>query len=304
MRDFVVAEMRDVIAANQQLLAARVNNVKDQLRELDDLHGKNEDVMQHMLARVRTEKETFEKSLLQFAATRSVLARNTNTLFQHLGMEAYREQVKGTHAAIDGAVFSSGVLDAMRGFFKHNRELFERTNGVVGDISTMMQAMYKKFGGEFGLRLAAPVQFSMLRYLKEIDRVEDSFNKRFGAMSMITEYKKGIASRFFGVVASRIQTAFEVANRDAESWLKAVMNPLEAQIKERQQQLRRRLDSIKRIHDATDTLEDRVQELRDTEKEMMGQVVSLDQLRLEMQAMLVQEMLTEVNGSTGFDLSL
>jgi chromosome segregation ATPase len=82
------------------------------------------------------------------------------------------------------------------------------------------------------------------------------------------------------------------------------MNPLELQIKERQQQLRRRLDSIKRIHEATDTLEDRVQELRDTEKEMMGQVVSLDQLRLEMQAMLVQEMLTEVNGSTGFDLSL
>ena len=304
VRDFVVSEMRDVIASNQHLLAARANNVKDQLRELDDLHGKNEDVMQHMLQRVRTEKETFEKSLLQFAATRSVLARNTNTLFQHLGMEAYREQVKGTHAAIDGAMFSAGVLDAMRGFFKHNRDLFERTNTVVGEISTMMQAMYKKFGGEFGLRLASPVQFSMLRYLKEIDRVEDSFNKRFGAMSLITEYKKGIATRFFGVVASRIQTAFEVANRDAEQWLKAVMNPLEAQIKERQQQLRRRLDSIKRIHEATDTLEDRVQELRDTEKEMMAQVVALDNLRQEMQSMLLQEMIAATGEEAGFDLSL
>ena len=304
VRDFVASEMRDVIHANQSLLAARVNNVKDQLRELDDLHGKNEDVMQHMLQRVRTEKETFEKSLLQFAATRSVLARNTNTLFQHLGMEAYREQVKGTHAAIDGAVFSSGVLDAMRAFFKHNRELFERTNTVVGEISTMMQAMYRKFGGEFGLRLAAPAQFSMLRYLKEIDRVEDSFNKRFGAMSMITEYKRGIATRFFGVVASRIQTAFEVANRDAEAWLKAVMNPLEAQIKERQQQLRRRLDSIKRIHDATDTLEDRVQELRDTEKAMTAQVLALDNLRQEIDTMLAQDMITHIDGDSGFDLSL
>jgi predicted nuclease with TOPRIM domain len=305
VRDFVVTEMRDVIAATQQLLAARVNNQKDQLRELDELHGKNEDVMQHMLSRVRTEKETFEKSLLQFAATRSVLSRHTNTLFQHLGMEAYREEVKATHAAIDNAKFSAGVLDAMRAFFKHNRSLFERTNMVVADVSVMMQAMYKKFGSEFGLRLAAPLQFSMLRYLKEIDRVEDSFNKRFGAMSMITEYKKGIASRFFGVVASRIQTAFEVANRDAEQWLKAVMNPLEAQIKERQQQLRRRLDSIKRIHDATDTLEDRVNELRDTEKEMMAQVMALDQLRQEMQAMLTQEMMAEVEGgSPGFDLSL
>ncbi|HEY4370701.1 MAG TPA: dynamin family protein [Burkholderiales bacterium] len=304
VRDFVAAEMRDAVAANQILLATRVNNVKDQLRELEELQGKNEDVMQHMLQRVRIEKETFEKSLLQFAATRSVLARSTDRLFQHLGMEAYRDQVKATNAAIDGAAFSSGVLEAMRSFFKDNRELFEHTNTVVGEIATMMQAMYKKFGGEFGLRLAAPVQFSMLRYLKEIDRVEDSFNKRFGAMSMITEYKKGIATRFFGVVASRIKTAFEVANRDAEAWLKAVMNPLESQIKERQQQLRRRLDSIKRIHDATDTLEDRVQELRDTEKQMTGQVVALDHLRQEMNSMLAQDMITSVDGEAGFDLSL
>jgi len=167
-----------------------------------------------------------------------------------------------------------------------------------------MQAMYRKFGGDFGLRLAAPAQFSMLRYLKEVDRVEDSFNKRFGAMSMITEYKRGIATRFFGVVASRIQTAFEVANRDAEAWLKAVMNPLEAQIKERQQQLRRRLDSIKRIHEATDTLEDRVQELRDTEKAMTAQVIALDHLREEIQTMLAQEMMSAVGESSGFDLSL
>jgi len=239
-----------------------------------------------------------------FAATRSVLARNTNTLFSHLGMDAYREQVKSSHAAIDSAVFTTGVMEAMRAFFKHNRELFERADKVVGEISTMMLAMYRKFGGEFGLKLAAPAQFSMQRYLREIDRVEASFDKRFGAMSMITEYKRGLATRFFGVVASRIQTAFEVANRDAEAWLKAVMNPLELQIKERQQQLRRRLDSIKRIHEATDTLEDRVQELRESEKAMTGQVIALDHLRQEIETMLAQEMMTAVDGATGFDLSL
>ncbi|HEX4328402.1 MAG TPA: dynamin family protein [Burkholderiales bacterium] len=304
VRDFVAGEMRDVVASSQSLLASRMNNVKDQLRELEDLQGKNEDVMQHMLQRVRTEKETFEKSLLQFAATRSVLARSTNTLFRHLGMEAYRDEVKATHGAIDGAAFSAGVLEAMRRFFKDNRELFEQTNTVVAEITTMMQAMYKKFGGEFGLRLAAPAQFSMLRYLKEVDRVEESFTKRFGAMSMITEYKRGIATRFFGVVASRIQSAFEVANRDAEAWLKAVMNPLESQIKERQQQLRRRLDSIKRIHDATDTLEDRVQELHDTEKDLTTQVIALDHLREELDAMLAQEMINSVDSEQGFDLTL
>jgi Tfp pilus assembly protein PilN len=82
------------------------------------------------------------------------------------------------------------------------------------------------------------------------------------------------------------------------------MNPLESQIKERQQQLRRRLDSIKRIHDATDTLEDRVQELHDTEKDLTTQVIALDHLREELDAMLAQEMINSVDSEQGFDLTL
>ena len=81
VREFVAAEMRDIIGAAQALLAARVAGVKEQLRELGDLQYKNADVMHQMLLRVKTEKETFEKGLVQFAATRSVLARNTNSLF-------------------------------------------------------------------------------------------------------------------------------------------------------------------------------------------------------------------------------
>ena len=112
-------------------------------------------------------------------------------------------------------------------------------------------------------------------------------------------------SQFFSVIAGRIQQAFEIANRDAEGWLKAVMNPLEAQIKERQQQLKRRMDSIKRIYMATDTLSSRLHELRETEGELMKQVLHLDALREEMDIMLAQDLTENLAGtSSGFDLSL
>ena len=54
---------------------------------------------------------------------------------------------------------------------------------------------------------------------------------------------------------------YVIANRDAEAWLKAVMSPLETQVREHHLQLRRRLDSIKRIHHASDELEERIAEL-------------------------------------------
>ena len=50
------------------------------------------------------------------------------------------------------------------------------------------------------------------------------------------------------------------ANRDADAWLRAVMGPLETQVKEHHLQLKRRLDSIRRIHSASDELEERVDE--------------------------------------------
>ncbi len=59
-------------------------------------------------------------------------------------------------------------------------------------------------------------------------------------------------------MASRVLENFRDLNRDIEVWLKSVMTPLEAQVREHQKQLRRRVDSIERIHEATDTLESRI----------------------------------------------
>jgi uncharacterized coiled-coil DUF342 family protein len=67
--------------------------------------------------------------------------------------------------------------------------------------------------------------------------------------------------KFFDTVATRIKHVYEVANRDADNWIRAVMSPMETQVREHHLQLRRRLDSIKRIHRASGELEERIEEL-------------------------------------------
>jgi hypothetical protein len=78
---------------------------------------------------------------------------------------------------------------------------------------------------------------------------------------LLTIDKKHITQKFFEEVAVQVRRAFERANKDAETWLRAIMAPMETQVREHQIQLKRRLESIKRIHQATDTLEDRIAEL-------------------------------------------
>ena len=127
----------------------------------------------------------------------------------------------------------------------------------------MMQAMYARFAKEHGLERYTPPPFSMLKYQKEIDRLERAYNQHFNTLwNMVSKAKFALMKRFFETIASRVKHVYDIANRDLESWLKAVMSPLETQVKEHHLQLRRRLDSIKRIHRASGELEERARRAR------------------------------------------
>ena len=126
----------------------------------------------------------------------------------------------------------------------------------------MLDAMYKRFAVEHGLKLAPPAGFSTVRYEREIARLEKAFDDQLNTMSaMITQWKGTVTQRFFDTIAIEARRTFEVANRDIEQWLRAVMAPLETQVREYQLQLKRRLESVKRVHEATGTLEERIDEL-------------------------------------------
>ncbi len=124
----------------------------------------------------------------------------------------------------------------------------------------------------------------MLKYQKEIERLERAYNTHFNTLwNMVSKAKFALMKRFFETVASRVKHVYDVANRDVEAWLKAVMSPLETQVREHHLQLRRRLESIKRIHHASDELEERIVELEQQEaavklqiKELMQEVSSVD----------------------------
>ena len=92
----------------------------------------------------------------------------------------------------------------------------------------------------------------------------------------------------------QVRRAFERANKDAEIWLRAIMAPMETQVREHQIQLKRRLESIKRIHQATDTLEDRIAELETVGTGLQQQIRILDNMEARVQELLETEQIDEL----------
>ena len=280
VRDTTHNEIEDIVLAIRGLLATRRGSIGEQLAELSALRGKNQDVIAQMMQKVQADKQRFEQGLVRFQALRSVFSQQTNKLFSLLGRDALNEEILRIRAEMEKTIFSfgsSGLRAIMERFFQDTNAAISKSAEQVAEIQAMMSAMYQKFSQEHGLGRITPPPFSTLKYHKELTRLEKTFHEHFNTVGkLLTTSQSRITRKFFEIVASRVVHVFDVANRDAEHWLKAVMSPMETQVREHQMQLRRRLESIKRIHTATDTLEDRIRELEEIDRQLAAQMAELD----------------------------
>jgi hypothetical protein len=270
------SELRILTASIRSILDARAGSIGEQLIELIALRGKNQDVVEHMMARVKEEKEIFERGLARYTALRTVFTQHTNDLFDVIGLSALRQNAAKTRERIEESPFTKGLRDAMGDFFAKLRMDFDQAGRQAAEIHDLMRAMYTRFAHENGIEVFVPPQFSVLKYLKEIERMERAYNTHFNTLwNMVSKAKYPLMKQFFETVASRARHVYKVANRDVEGWLKAVMSPLETQVREHHIQLRRRLDSIRRIHRASDELENRIVELEQQREAIEAQRTGL-----------------------------
>ena len=272
------AEVRALAADVRAILATRCAGVDQQIAELRGLRGKNQDVVDHMMARVREEKAVFERGLQRYTALRAVLTEQTNSLYDGIGPEALRRTAERTRLEIQASPFTKGIRSAMSDFFDTIRADFTHAASQSAEIQEVMRSIYARFAAEHGLERLAPPPFSMLKYQKEIARLERAYNAQFNTLwNMVSRAKFALMQRFFETIASRVRHVYDIANRDVEGWLRAAMAPLELQVKERHLQLRRRLESIRRIHGASGELDLRLGELDQANEALRAQQLALDE---------------------------
>jgi hypothetical protein len=261
-RDIIRRQLRDdmdaLLAAQRALLAARGRGQLEQLQELKSLRGKNQTVIAHMMKRIDAEKKEFDASLFKLQGTRAVFTRLSTDLYTTLGMDAVQRHTDAVREAMQATRFATGMRAPVRAFFEQVRASLDQSNATLGEISAMMDTMYRKFSAEHGLSLMAPAVLSLERYRAEIDAIEAIYQKQFGTATLLITSRGTLLERFFDSIAARVRRTFRAANADVEGWLKVIMAPLEAQIRQHREQLRGRQASIQRIHDATDSLEQKI----------------------------------------------
>ncbi|HLQ27496.1 MAG TPA: dynamin family protein [Acidiferrobacterales bacterium] len=255
-------EMTNIIKAVRALIGQRLKGVHEHMGELNSLSGKNSDVIEHMMKKVRIDKEHFEKSLQRFQATRSIFSQQTNILYSHLNLKNLDKVMAETKKNMDISLTTAGLKTSMQNFFNYAHTAMEEVTKQTNEIKELMDGVYKKFQEEHGLSNIKPNSFSIMKYLREIKRLEAKHEQFSNGLSLVMTEQTAVTRKFFESAVSKTRAIYATANRDADNWLKTIMSPMESQVREHQVQLRRRLESIKRIHQASDTLEGRLSELK------------------------------------------
>ncbi len=257
-------DMIGIIKTLRAILAQRLKGVYEHMEELSGLNGRNMEVIDHMMQKVRGDKEVFERSLQRFQATRSVFSQLTNALYGHLALKSLDTVILETRKNMTESMTTVRLKECMEGFFRRTYETMEAAARQAQEIKLMMEGVYRKFQEEYGLANIKPGGLSVARYLREIRRLEAKHEQYMRGRKLVLTEQQVLTRRFFDSAVSKVRAIYKMANRDTDQWLKNILSPMEAQVREHQIQLRRRLESIKHIHQASETLEERLAELETT----------------------------------------
>jgi predicted GTPase len=278
VRDQVRREFEETASVTSSVLSARHRNQIEQVFELNGLRGKNKTVIDQMSRRIRAERTEFEKSLRQLQALRTVFSRHSQALFSHIGLDNLKRHVRDSRDLMRASHLSTQLRDGMSNLIAAVRLDFDEGDAVVREVTTMMTAMYQSFSREHGLTLGTPLAFSSRRYFAEIERISQLHQRQFGMVSLLTVNKTALTRRFFESVVARLKELYEAAVRELEAWLRALMTPVESQVKEHQAQLRRRLESVQRVMEASESLDAKLAELDESKARIDQQLAILREL--------------------------
>lgn len=279
MRERVAREIGSIIDSTQLTVETRLAATISQIAELKSLGGKNLDMIQTMVARMREEKEIYDKKLESFQSTRAVLSEQIRLLLDSLSIPAVDALINHTRRDMKDSWTTHGLKVGMASFFNGAGEIMEKVNRQANQIKGLLEAVYNKFHTEHGLPRLKPAPFSLLTFRSRLQKVHDEAEAFRNSGVMLLTEEHFVISRFFITMVSRAREIFTECNREAESWTKAVMTPIMNQLREHKQMLEKRLENLKKVQSNLDNLGIRISELETARDQLLQQQDTMRRMR-------------------------
>jgi hypothetical protein len=283
LRERVIHDIGSMVETTSAMIEARLNAVAEQIEELQALGGENRDAIQDLVTRLRDEKQSYDQTLVSFQNMRAVLSDQVKILLDYLGVEAFDGLAEKTRQDMAESWTTPGLREGMKALFDGALDSMEKANKQTQQIRALVQAVYSKFHSEHGLAKIKPVNFSLLPYRSQLQKLYEEAEKFRNSPMMIVTEQHFVVQKFFVTLVGQARELFSECNSAARAWSKAIMAPILSQVREHKILMDQRLENLKRVHENFDNLSGRIAELESNHQ------------NLENQQLVIRNMLRKIN---------
>jgi hypothetical protein len=271
LRERVIHDIGSMVETTSAMIEARLAAVTKQIEELQALEGENHNAIQELVTRLRDEKQAYDQTVVNFQNTRLVLSEHIRTLLDYLRVEVFDELAEKTHQSMSESWTTSGLRQGMQTLFDGLLETMEKANKQAQLVRSLVQAVYSKFHNEHGLAKIKPVNFSLLPYRSQLQKLYEEAEAFRNSPMMIIMEQHFVVQKFFVTLVGRAHELLSECSGAARTWSKAIMAPILSQVREHKILMEQRLENLKKVHENFDNLGDRIAELESSRQNLENQ---------------------------------
>ena len=278
LRENILAEIGSMVEDSRNLVASRLNDVNKQIKELQSLSGKNEDVIQHLLKKTRADQDIYQNSLKSLKINRKLFNYEYQQLANILSPTELDKLMADTRKKMAGTWTTKGLRSSMQNFFEIINHSIEQAAKQSNKTNVLLQTIFRKFNDDHGQADIRPKMFLTNKFKRDIERVNreaEAFRK--SPVTTMTE-QSFVIKKFFISLVSSVRNTFYSASLEAKSWNKSALSPLFSRLKEQKYQIDKRLESLRKISDSREALLQRILELETTAEKLNNQLADINML--------------------------
>ncbi len=281
--DNIIASMNRSMDEIHTPISVQIEDLNARLNELEAMRGNNEDIVQQLLQKAKEKKNAYYESVKTFQLSRKKLALQAKIMFNTLDINAIDKIIDKTRKDMSGSWTTAGMKSGMSVFFDNMRDAMQIANRQSDETFKLVQAIYKKFHDDYGLRMTPPRIFPIRKYIDELDQLYLK-SEEFRNSSMTTMAEQSfVVKKFFISLVSHARDIFMQASREADGWLKEIVNPLVGQIQDKRTSIEQHMKTLSKIRESKNNLESQLKELSDDRERLRRQSQSLQKLRETLQ---------------------
>ena len=278
VRNSIISEIGDMTKESRNLISSRLDDTNKQLKELQGLSGKNEDVITHLMKKTREEQTIYHKNVESFQVNKKSFSGQHKILMQTLSLTQLDALMEKTRQEMTGTWTTGGLKGGMKEFFNIISTTITTASQQADKVNMLLQTIYRAFNKEHGLTDVKPKLFSMGKYKRDLERLTHEADAYRSSAKMAATEQSFVVKKFFISMVSHARNTFFQAHQEVDAWGKAGMAPLVARIKEHRNQMEKRLESLRKINESRDTLQTRVSELEKNAAALNVQLADLNKL--------------------------